>query len=480
MLTELLDEPPQSQSISLSSEASSQLPNLGHCKAFANAANSILLQFYSKYPPTTHKPAILFLPTSKVIFGDDDAGLQILVVLRDQWERTGQVSDLYTLPAENLTETLPKSMVSNTQEPVHEKPRGDCGFDVATKVRPPWEIVVGVLEFGLDTIPTPDSPSSPFIGPSHLEDACYDRGRKRPRSTTEDPSSLRLPKIRRVGSPSYLAPSPKKHDEHACLTDSSPRTRVDRCYPPCRMRPAPEARLLACFHHLLNGATHRSWVSGAIIEAQQISLISCDRGGLVHSSPVDMRSPEGFNLLRDWILTLGSRSMEQWGYTNAFGSTGKPVQETEFDVPATGLHLSFGRLRYQQRGIFGRCTNVYDVTIRTRDADIDGVCKIAWPLLSRPNEHKLLEKVHAVDPIHTPVVHCAWDVVMELPSKRLQPHCTGASASFIEQRAMRITVMKRYQRIDNLEGADFLTAFIQIMKCTLSFLLPLNAPDLSL
>jgi Fungal protein kinase len=281
-----------------------------------------------------------------------------------------------------------------------------------------------------------------------------------------------------VGSLSQPKLSPQKHKEDTpaedILTQFSPRTSVDRCYPHFPIQSDAEAGLLGCFHQLLTGVTYRGWASGAIIEDRQISLVSCDRGGLVRSSSVDMGSPEGFQLLCDWVLTLGSRSMEQWGFTNLFGNVGKPIQGTEFDVPLTDLHLSFGRLRHRQLGIFGRCTDVYDVTVKTGDTNIDSVCKIAWPLLSRPNEHALLEKVHAIDPAHTPDVHCAWDVFVELPSKRLRPHCTNASP--IEGRTMRVTVMTKYQPIGDLVGNDFLSAFTQIMQCMLSSLLPLNDP----
>jgi len=158
--------------------------------------------------------------------------------------------------------------------------------------------------------------------------------------------------------------------------------------------------------------------------------------------------------------------MEQWGFTNLFGMIGKRIEETEFDIPHTNMHLSFGPLRYRQSGIFGRCTNVYDVTIQTGNEVIDAVCKIAWPVATHSNESELIAKARAVDPLHIPEVHYAVEVVTDLPSRNL--HIQRGSASPVEPRTMRVTVMTRYQPIDELEGLEFLDVFTQIMKCTFS------------
>jgi hypothetical protein len=243
------------------------------------------------------------------------------------------------------------------------------------------------------------------------------------------------------------------------------RSSPDGCHTESSQQPldAPEPLLLDRFHRLVSSSPNRSWVSGAIVENHKLSLLVCDREGIVKSAPIDFQSREGSKLVHDWILALGSRTMEQWGYTKLFGSIGKQIEDAEIDIPNTSLHLSFGPLRYRQHGIFGRCTNVYDVTIRTGDEVTDGVCKIAWPLAALNNESELIAKAYAVDPLHIPEVHYAVDIVTDLPSRNLRIQC--GSASPVEPRTMRVTVMTRYRPIDELKALEFLDVFTQIMRC---------------
>jgi hypothetical protein len=338
---------------------------------------------------------------------------------------------------------------------------------------PPKHIVISIITFDSNTILYPPAPSMLSSPACEFADA---ETRKRARSIESDESPAdQTQKSRRVCSSSSRIPLTQVHPKtpRKVTTSSSPDGgRTESSQQHTGQQPvnldAPELLSLDYFRHLVSCSPNRSWVSGAILGNHNVSLLSCDQEGIVKSAPIDIRSREGSDLLHDWILALGSRTMEQWGFTNLFGLMGKWIEEAEFDIPHTNLHLSFGPLRYRQHGIFGRCTNVYDVTIRTGDEVVDGVCKIAWPVSSRSNESELIARAHAVDPDHTPEVHYTVDVVTDIPSRNLRIQC--GSASPVEPRTMRVTVMTRYRPIEELKGLEFLDVFTQIMRCTFSFL----------
>jgi Fungal protein kinase len=460
-----------------------QPPGSQQRRAFVQAANSSLRAFYSQHSPTKDKPAVAFISLSR--------SCHVLAVLRDEWENLLHL-DQWTCPSpERMTQLFPNLVIPSSQE------QRDRLFSEKTTaydfnetmlcslgIVPPQHIIVSIMTFDYMTRisypPTPPMQSSP----AHEFTDGETRKRARPIASDESHTD-QTRKPRRVCSSSSRVPLTQVHpmtSGKSATHSSADWDHTGSSQSQAEQYPmsldSPELLSLDYFHRLISDSPNRSWVSGAIFGNHKVSLLSCDREGIAKSSPIDIRSREGSKLLNDWILGLGSRTMEQWGFTNLFGLIGKRIEETEFDIPHTNLHLSFGPLRYRQRGIFGRCTNVYDVTIRTGGEVIDAVCKIAWPVSTRSNESELIAKARAVDPVHTPEVHYTVDVVTALPSRNLRMQC--GSASPVEPRTMRVTVMTRYRPIDELKGPEFLDAFTQIMKCTFSLVFSVSIAHLPL
>jgi Fungal protein kinase len=447
-------------------EVWSQLPGPEQRQAFVQAANANLRTFYSRHPPTGERPAVTFISLRK--------SCHVLAVLRDEWESLLHL-DQWVLPSpETMAQLFPNLVMPGTQElmdRLFSEKSTAYDFDEAMLcplgVVPPQHIVVAVITFDHNSsssyLPRSSTQSS------HAREFADAETRKRARSIASNASSTeQMSKPRRVRSSSSRIPLTQAHPEtrsgeataHPSLNHDHTKHHL---YSPSR--DTQELLSLEYFRGLLCGSPNRSWASGAVVGNNKMCLLSFDREGITKSAPIDIQSVEGSELFHDWILALGSRTMEQWGFTNLFGLIRKRIEEAEVDIPGTNLHLSFGPLRYRQHGIFGRCTNVYDVTIRIGDEVIDGVCKIAWPASTRSNESELITKARAVDPVHIPEVHHTEDVATELPSRKLRIQC-GATSS-VEPRTMRVTVMTRYRPIDELKGLEFLDVFTQIMRCTL-------------
>jgi hypothetical protein len=202
-----------------------------------------------------------------------------------------------------------------------------------------------------------------------------------------------------------------------------------------------------------------------------MSLVSHDYEGAVQSAWIHLQTQEGFGLFFRWVLLVGSRTLEQWGFSSDFGPSGSWIEGTTFNVPEHAksecedtIQLTFGKQRHWSNCLFGPGT-FYNVDFTTGKGTTAGVCKISWPPVDQGNVHCPIQQAQMIDPVHLPEVTCAWCVdKRDLPSRKLRPHCTSTVANW-QKRYLQIVLLPIYPPIYELEGEEFLVAFWDVMRC---------------
>jgi hypothetical protein len=228
---------------------------------------------------------------------------------------------------------------------------------------------------------------------------------------------------------------------------------------------------LPYLRQLMSRTRYRDWTSGAFVSSGWVSLVSHDREGAVQSACIHLQTPEGFRLFSRWVLLVGSRTLEQWGFSNDFGPPGSWIEGATFDAPEHAkrrcegtIQLKFGRQRHEPNCLFGPGT-LYNVDVTTGKGTTKEVCKISWPALDQGGVHCLIQQAQIIDPVHVPKVTCAWYVDKSgLPSRKLRLHC-APTVSSPQKRALQIVLLPIYHPIYELEGEEFFVAFWDVMHC---------------
>lgn len=242
----------------------------------------------------------------------------------------------------------------------------------------------------------------------------------------------------------------------------------------------PFAEMLLASHitQVMSHFSGRTFTFGALVRNTKMRLAYYSRSLYVISDQIDI--VKDHVMFAVFLCLFAMQPLDKLGFSkdmdrcNPFNTRSKCARKLGFDMePVNGgdsyvlqpsMRLELGECIHIEHCLIGRATAVFDVK-RPKDCKVDLVAKFQWHPKTRRREDHAILIAREVDPEHTPEIYGVAIVAEKSPSQKFKMACGSTPVLKVEERELRVILMRKYNPVEELTDEQFCEVVPQFAAC---------------
>lgn len=239
-----------------------------------------------------------------------------------------------------------------------------------------------------------------------------------------------------------------------------------------------EVQLSSSITEMMSHFSGRTFTFGALVRQTKMRLAYYSRSLYVISNEIDivddpvmfavflcvfaMQPPDklGFSKDMDLCDPFNTKSKR----ARNLGFEINPVNGGDSYVLPPGMKLELGECIHIEQCLIGRATAVFDVK-RPKDCKVDLAAKFQWHPKTRRREDHAILIARGVDPEHSPEIYGVAIVAENSPSQKFMAACGSTPVLEVEERELRVILMRKYNPVEELTDEQFCEVVPQFAAC---------------